>query len=119
MNERKRRIGENEAIFRSVNEEVSKLNVTFTASTNTMRIVCECGVQSCTVQIGMTPEAYRRVREDATLFVVRPGHDLPEAETVVEKSDGYWIVQKDEGLPAALALATDERTSGGGGESRR
>ena len=39
MNERKQRIGENEAIFRSVNEEVSKLNVTFTAATNTMRIV--------------------------------------------------------------------------------
>ena len=86
MNERKQRIGENEAIFRSVNEEVSKLNVTFTAATNTMWIVCECGVQSCTVHIEITPDAYRRVREDPTLFVVRPGHDLPEAETVVEKT---------------------------------
>ena len=119
MNERKRRIGENEAIFRSVNEQVSKLSDTFTAATNTMRIVCECGVQSCTVQIEITPETYRRVRADATLFMVRPGHDLPEAETVVEKTDGYWVVQKDEGLPAALAIATQERTSAGGGESRR
>ena len=118
MNERKRRIGENEAIFRSVNEEVSRLNVTFTAATNMMRIVCECGVQSCTVHIEITPEAYRRVREDPTLFVVRPGHDLPEAETVIEKTDGYWLVQKDEGLPSALAMATDERSAGGGGESR-
>ncbi len=119
MNERKRRIGENEAIFRSVNEEVSKLNVTFTAATNTMRIVCECGLQSCTVQIEITPEAYARVRGDATLFVVRPGHDLPEAETVVEKSNGFWVVQKDEGGPAALAVATDQRTTGGGSESRQ
>ncbi len=119
MNERKRRIGENEAIFRSVNEEVSKLNVTFSAATNTMRIVCECGVQSCTVQIEISPDAYGRVREDATLFVVRPGHDLPETETVIEKTDGYWVVQKDEGLPAAIAIATDESTPGGGGESRR
>ena len=94
---------------------MSKLNVTFTAATNTMRIVCECGVQSCTVHIEITPEAYRRVREDATSFVVRPSHDLPEAETVVEKTDGYWVVQKDEGLPAALAIATDERRRGGGG----
>jgi len=118
MNERKRRIGENEAIFRSVNEEVSKLNVTFTAATNTMRIVCECGVQSCTVQIEITAEAYSRVREDATLFVIKAGHDFPEAETVIEKADGYWVVQKDEGLPAALAISTDER-SAGGRESRR
>lgn len=119
MNERKRRIGENEAIFRSVNEEVSELNVTFTAATNTMRIVCECGVPSCTVQIEITPEAYGRVRDDATLFLVRPGHDLPEAETVIEKTDGYWVVQKHEGLPAAIAIATDATSAGGGGESRR
>jgi hypothetical protein len=118
VNERKRRIGENEAIFRSVNEEVSKLNVTFTAATNTMRIVCECGVTSCTVQIEITPEAYGRVREDATLFMVRPGHDLPEAETVIEKTHNYWVVQKDEGLPAALAIATDKTSAGGGRESR-
>jgi hypothetical protein len=116
MNERQRRIGENEAIFRSVNEEVSRLSVTFTAATNTMRIVCECGAQSCTVHIEITPEAYRQVREDATTFVVRPGHDFPEAETVIGKTDDYWIVQKDEGLPAALAIATDE-TPGDGGAS--
>jgi len=119
MNERKRRIGENEAVFRTVNEEVNRRDVTFTAAANTMRIVCECGVRSCTVHIEITPEAYRRVREDATLFVIRPGHDLPEAETVVEKADGYWVVQKDEGLPAALAIAADEQTPGDGGENRR
>lgn len=118
MNERKRRIGENEAIFRSVNEEVSRLNVTFTAASKTMRVVCECGVQSCTEHIEISPAAYRRVREDSRLFIVRPDHDLPETETVIEKTDRYWIVQKDEGLPAALAIATDELTSGGGGESR-
>ena len=75
-NERKRRIGENEAIFRSVNEEVSKLNITFTAATDTMGSSASA-VSSCTVQIEITPEAYRRLREDATWFVIRPGHDLP------------------------------------------
>ena len=53
------------------------------------------------------------MREDATSFVVRPGHDLSEAETVTERTDGYWVVQKDGGLPAALAIATDNRTLGG------
>ena len=76
-------------------------------------------LQSCTVHIEITPEAYGRVREDATLFVVRPGHDLPEAETVIEKTEGYWVVQKDEGLPTAIAIATEEKSAGGGGESRR
>ena len=117
MNERKQRIGENEAIFRSVNEEVSKLNVTFTAATNTMRIVCECGVQSCTVHIEIARRVPSRARGPDPVRL-RPGHDLPEAETVIEKTGGYWLVQKDEGLPAALAIATDERSAGGGGEGR-
>lgn len=107
MSERKRRIGENEAIFRSVNEEISGLNATFTATTELMQVVCECGARSCTERIEISPEQYRDVREDPTSFLMKPGHDFPEAETVTAKKPGYWIVRKDPGLPAAIAKATD------------
>ena len=53
------------------------------------------------------PNEYREVREDPTLFVLRPGHDFPETETVRAKKPGYWIVRKGPGLPAAIAEATD------------
>jgi len=109
MNERTRRIGENEAIFRSVNEQVRALNATFSAATNTMRVVCECGARTCTEQIEIGPDDYAEVREDATLFVVRPGHDLPEAEQAVSRHETYWIVRKDPGLPTLIAEATDPR----------
>jgi hypothetical protein len=107
MSERKRRIGENEAIFRSVNEEVSALSTTLSTATDSMRIVCECGARSCTVQFTIPKDEYAKVREDSTLFMIRPGHDHPEAETVVAKSDDYWVVRKNPGLPAELARATD------------
>lgn len=107
MSESKRRVGENEAIFRSVNEEISGLNATFTATTNMMQVVCECGARSCTERIEISPERYREVREDPTMFVMKPGHDFPETETVTVKTPGYWIVRKDSGLPAAIAEATD------------
>jgi hypothetical protein len=107
VNERKRRIGENEAIFRSFNEEVQALSRTFTVPTATLRIVCECGVRSCTERIEIAPAEYARVRGDAILFVIKPGHDLPEAETVVEKAEPYWVVRKHEGLPAEIARATE------------
>ena len=110
MNDRKRRIGENEAIFRSVNEQVQGLTATLSTATDTMRIVCECGTRSCTDQFAIRPEDYGRVRDDATLFLIRPGHDLPESETVVDKTDHYWIVRKDPGGPAELARATDLRS---------
>jgi len=107
MNERKRRIGENEAIFRSVNEQVDALNATLSTMTDTMTIVCECGTRSCTVQFRIRSEEYEKVRQDSTLFVIKPGHDHPEAEKVVVKADDYWIVRKDPGLPVEIARATD------------
>ena len=107
MSERKRRIGENEAIFRSVNEEIKSLSATFTAQTKIMQVVCECGARSCTDRIEIAPDDYRNVREDPTLFVMKPGHDFPETETVIAKEEEYWIVRKDPGLPAAIAESTD------------
>jgi hypothetical protein len=106
-NERKRRIGENEAIFRSVNEQVTALHATLTTATDTMRIVCECGTPRCLKEITIRPDEYAAVRDDPTLFITLPGHDFPETETVVSKGDGYWIVRKDPGLPASIARATD------------
>ena len=72
MNRRQRQIGENEAIFRSVNEQIQSLNSTLTTVTDTMRIVCECGNRSCTDQFAIMPADYARVREDPTLFLTRP-----------------------------------------------
>jgi hypothetical protein len=110
MNERKRRIGENEAVFRNVNEQISGVTTKLVAPVDTMRIVCECGARSCTEQFEIAPEDYERIRRDAELFVLKPGHDLPETETVVAKNDVYWTVRKDPGLPAAIAEATDPRS---------
>ena len=107
MNERKRRIGENEAVFRSVNEQVRRLTATHSTSAHTMKIVCECGARSCTDQFEIEPAGYAEVRADSTLFVVKPGHDLPETETVVEKNEIFWTIRKDPGIPAAIARATD------------
>lgn len=106
MNERKRRIADNEAIFRNVNEEIRALSATL-ATVTEMRIVCECGTRSCADQFVITPEDYSRVREDPTLFAIMPGHDFPETETAVVKRDDYWILRKDPGEPAALARETD------------
>jgi hypothetical protein len=49
-----------------------------------------------------------RIREDAITFIVKPGHDFPETETVVAKEPEYWLVQKDPGMPAEIARATAE-----------
>ena len=72
-----------------------------------MNVVRECGARSCTDQFEISREAYADVRADPTFFVVKPGHDLPETETVVAKNEIFWTVRKDPGIPAAIARATD------------
>jgi hypothetical protein len=109
VNERKRRIGENEALFREINEQARTLTSSFSVASDDLKVVCECGAPRCLDEILVPLAEYARIRDDPTLFVIKPGHDLPETETVTAKAKGHWIVRKDPGLPAAIARATDPR----------
>ena len=103
MSERSRRIGENEALYRSVNEKIGDLNDTFGLISETMAVVCECGRLDCTEQITLGISTYEHVRSDPTFFVLLPGHEERDVETVVEEHDGFNVVRKDPGEPAAVA----------------
>jgi hypothetical protein len=107
MSEQERRVGENEAIFRAVNEEVRGLGATLSSTLDAMRIVCECGDAGCVEHVLVRPGDYAGVREDPTRFIVVPGHEITETEHVLERHDGYLVVQKDPGLPARIARATE------------
>jgi hypothetical protein len=106
VNERKRRLVANEAIFRSVNEQVVALNATMLTPVGPMEVVCECGTERCTDRIPIQADAYEQARGDATLFIVKPGHDFPETDVVTEKQTEYWLVRKHPGEPAELVRET-------------
>ena len=110
MDERARRVGLNEAMFRTVNDEVHGLNDRFAVIGDPMSVVCECGSAVCTERLELRAAEYEALRQDPTHFAVKPGHELPDVETVVERHEGYVVVEKDEGEPAELARRTD--TSG-------
>ena len=110
MEDRERRVGENEALFRAVNEQVEDLQRGLAAvSTNTMDIVCECGDIACVERLVVAMPKYEEVRADGALFFIVPGHEIPAVEDVVEHGDGYDVVRKHPGGPAELAEATDPR----------
>ena len=110
MDERARRIGENEALYRAINEKIEDLNQTFGTVTESMAVVCECGQLECTEQIELDVPTYERVRSDPTLFVVLPGHEIPDVETIVEPHDRFNIIRKDPGGPAEYARKLDPRS---------
>jgi hypothetical protein len=110
MDERTRRIGTNEALFREVNDQVESLNRELSANSDPdMEIVCECGDPSCARRLAVTGADYARIRSDAALFFVVPGHERPDVEQVVEETAGYDVVRKHEGDAADIARATYSR----------
>jgi hypothetical protein len=104
VDERERRIGRNEGLFRVVNERLKGLNEGFGMLTGDFQIVCECGDGTCVEQILIASGEYSRIRADATLFVLVHGHEDATAEAVVEDDQAaYLVVRKRPGAPAVQA----------------
>jgi hypothetical protein len=75
-----------------------------------MTVVCECADGECAERLEISLSEYERVRADARRYVIVPGHQLPEFESIVESGDVYDVVEKREGTAAALAEETDPRS---------
>lgn len=108
--ERRRRIAQNEAVYRAVNENIEAMTRAFMPDAGgTMNVICECGNLDCTQQITIAVAEYERIRNDATLFVVVPGHELPEVEVVVEEQEAFTVVCKDRAEGREVAISTNPR----------
>jgi hypothetical protein len=110
MDVRTRRIGENEALFRDVNERVKEVSDGFGVVLDDIDLVCECGNLDCVERIHLNIPAYEHLRADPALFAVRPGHEIPDTEDVVGEGGDYLVVRKKPGGPAELAADLDPRS---------
>jgi hypothetical protein len=90
MSLRKDRIARNEALFREVNERVKDL----VPSEGGIEFICECGYEECIERVSLTADEYERVRSDPVEFFVKPGHEIPDVEEVVETHDRFLLVRK-------------------------
>jgi hypothetical protein len=108
--ERARRVGLNEALFREVNEQIRSLSGEFAVGEGSITVICECGNADCTERLDVPLPDYERIRDDSVLYLIAKGHVFPDLEQVVEEADGYDVVQKDEGTPAEVARETNPRS---------
>ena len=102
--EREKRIALNEAAFRVANERMRGWDERRSA-TEPQDYICECSNPDCRERVLLTRDEYEAVRRDSRRFVIVPGHEIPEAEEVVERHAGHAVIQKP---PSARAIA--ERT---------
>ena len=108
--ERARRVGLNEAIFRQVNEQILGLNQDFGTDGEVMTVICECGDADCTEKLQLRAAEYERVRGDSLLYIIARGHQFPDVERVVAEADGYQVVEKRAGAAAEVSEETDPRS---------
>lgn len=92
MPSREERLAQNEVRFREINESAQPLR----DEQSTGRFVCECANNSCMAWLTVEPSVYTRVRANPRHFLVVPGHEMLNIETVVERRDEYAVVEKPE-----------------------
>jgi hypothetical protein len=98
----------NETLHREVNERLAAMDKRADESWAThdelFDFLCECGAgDGCHARVQMKLVDYEKVREQDDRFVVVPGHEIDEIERVVDRGDGYLIVDKVWELEAFVA----------------
>ncbi|MDN5275554.1 MAG: hypothetical protein JWN33_203 [Candidatus Saccharibacteria bacterium] len=102
-----RRMAENEAIFRRLNQQVQagfdEINAIaveeraapYGVSPDTLlEFYCECSDENCIQRISLTADEYNRVHGEGDLFTVIRGHEVLGIEDVVSTNGNYSLVRK-------------------------
>ena len=108
------RQSKNEVLFRGLNERVhattGDLNVGNSADLPARsEYLCECASIGCLERISLSHAEYENARSNPIWFVILPGHEVIDIETVIEVNDRFALVEK---LPGeiSMAAATDPRS---------
>lgn len=102
-NLRKARIAHNENAFRALNESLGASVHRGRPDSELAGFVCECGNPDCDDVVRVPLPTYETLRADSQLFILRPGHDMADAEDVVAEREGYVIVRKHDDVAGIVA----------------
>jgi len=102
------RLGANEAVFREINEGIEAGQWPGEGD-SPVAFRCECARLGCNDLIELSLRAYEQVRANPRRFIVVPGHERLDVEMVVERHDGYLVVEKVDGA-GERAAETDPRS---------
>jgi predicted ThiF/HesA family dinucleotide-utilizing enzyme len=103
--EGKQRVAMNEATFRKVNEGMEASQ----DPSGLLTFVCECGRLGCNKLIQLTRAEYEAVRQNPRRFAILDGHEILEAESIVERYDRYLVVEKAGDPEAEIVEHADPR----------
>lgn len=103
---------ENEMLFRRANEKVGAdlddLDALHIADGNPhlvrnddllLNFKCECSDENCEVRVPMKLSQYRKIHADRSTFIIKPNHEVKPIEKVIEATDSYSVVRKNNVTP--------------------
>lgn len=103
---------ENEMLFRRANEKVGadldEIDALHIADGNPhlvrnddllLNFKCECSDENCEVRVPMKLSRYRKLHLDRSAFIIKPKHEVKPIEKVIEATDTYSVVRKNNVTP--------------------
>jgi hypothetical protein len=95
VDERERRLTENELLFREVNERIDDVAAELGGADTAYEFLCECSRSDCVERISLTLGQYGEIRARPLVFMVVEGHELAEIEGVIGRiAPGVVAVEK-------------------------
>lgn len=96
------------SVFREVNDRIAEITGMWEWE-DTQGFLCECAAGRCTEAVSLTRAQYEAIRALPTLFFTVPGHELADEDLVVERHEGFVVVEKvAEGGSKQPPLGADE-----------
>jgi hypothetical protein len=92
---RAERLARNEARWRELNTELQRgLSDLQRDPDERAAFVCECARVDCVQMVKLPLDEYKRWHADDRRFVVLPGHEYPDVESVIETTADYLVIEK-------------------------
>jgi hypothetical protein len=101
------RIARNEGLFREVNEAIER--GLWPGEEDTAPFRCECAALECNAVVTLDVHDYERIRQHPRRFFVLEGHEVPDAEEVVQRGTG-WVVVEKRGQAGVVTESIDPRS---------
>lgn len=109
MDGREERVARNETTSREINEGIDEAHDDAPPDQH-LRMLCECGHDTCERLIAITGAEYDRIRSDPRRFAVIREHVISDVEDVVDETDRFVVVMKRDGTSADVAIEEDPRS---------
>ena len=102
--------GRTEALFREVNERIAESAEGF--DHQRPEFICECDDPSCAHRVEASLDEYEDVRANGATFLLAPGHEDKEIESVVAQGGHrFVVVEKMQRSARALVLRLNPRAA--------